>query len=622
MRKSLSFFIKYFFFWVVFFVLNKILFELWNATKLSKFSFAEVLSTFLHGLKMDMSMAAYFCALPFLFVIIHWLLNIRLVNLKILNIYTYILILITSITAIVDVNIYREWGAKLNYKALYFLFQSPKEAIASSSSIPLIPNIVGLTVLIFIGVFCYRKMFCGKILLLYKGRFAPKFIASLLVLGLTFLALRGSITVSPMNTSQVYFSQHQILNIAGINTNWFLISDVISQSKIKDNPYLYFKPNAARAIQDSLFVKSSEFPHILSTAKPNVVVIIMESFTADLVKELGPEKNVTPNFSKLIKEGLLFTNIYSASDRTDKGLLAVLSGFPSQATQSIVKDNNKQIELPSISQEVKKAGYHTSFIYGGDANFSNFNAYIISHGFERVTDITGIKTDEKATKWGVPDNVTMAAHIKQLNAEKEPFFSTLLTLSNHEPFYLKGAYKFGKNSVPNMFRSTSFFTDSVLNEYINNAKKQIWYKNTLFVIVADHGHRLPTEQREIFEPGRYHIPILILGGALRNEYRNRKINKVGAQVDIASTLLNQLNLSDTSFHYSKNLLSPQVNGFAFYSWDNGFGFINSNNKGISFDPIGKQVIYEDEFSSKSARNSALINAKALMQNIYTDYMRY
>ncbi len=622
MLKSLSFFVKYYLFWVLFFVFNKVIFELWNYKKLAEFSFTDILKTFGHGLYMDASMAGYFCALPFLFVIIAWFFNRAIVSLKAIHSYSYILIVITAITAIIDVNIHREWGTKLNYKAIDFFIESPKEAMASSSSSPIFNNLSGLVALIVIGFLLYRKLFPKATLALSRVNWFAKPAISIFIIGLTLLAIRGSLTVAPMNTSRVYFSQHQILNTSAINTNWFLMSNILSQSKIKGNPYLYFKPEQAIAIKDSLFNKSSEFPIILNKPKPNIVLIIIESFTADVINELGPDKNVTPNFSKLISEGLLFTNIYSASDRTDKGIVAILSGFPAQATESIIKANDKQVKLPSISQAVKNVGYHTSFIYGGDLNFANFKSYVISHGFEKVKDVNDIETDEKLTKWGVADDVTVAQHLKDLKTAKEPFFTTLLTLSNHEPFYLKGKYKFGNKTVNNMFRSTSFYTDSILYDYVNQAKNQAWYKNTLFVLVADHGHRLPTEQNDIFEPGRYHIPVLFFGGALKSEFKNQRIDKVGAQVDLASTLLNQLNVRDTAFHYSKNLLSPVVKGFAFYSWNNGFGFINENKKAVSFDPIGKQLIYQDKFSTEKSKSGALNNAKALMQNVYSDYMKY
>ncbi|WP_442796398.1 LTA synthase family protein [Pelobium manganitolerans] len=621
MLKSLSFFIKYFLFWLVFFILNKLAFELWNADKLSEFSAKEIFNTFYRGALMDMSMAGYFCALPFLYVAFLWLFKQLRVNIKPLNIYTIILIVITAVISVIDVNIYREWGSKINYKAIDMALDAPAEALASTASSPTLRTLVTLLLLMATGIGLYKLCFKEHIIVLKKVSLALKGPTVVLLLGLTFLAIRGSISVAPMNTSRVYFSNHQALNIAAINTNWFLISDVLSQSQLKTNPYIYFSAGEAKTMRDSLFVRPQDFPKILKTETPNVVLIIIESFTADVIKELGPEQDITPNFSKLIKEGLLFTNIYSASDRTDKGLVATLSAFPSQATESIIKQNEKQMRLPAIPLELNKKGYHNSFIYGGDLNFANFKSYLMSHGFTHVKDQYDIKSDAKTTKWGFADEVTAKAHLEMLNKTSTPFFSTFLTLSNHEPFYLR-SYKFGKNNVNNMFRSTSFYTDSVLYDYVQKAKKQSWYQNTLFIMLADHGHRLPTEKNEIFEPGRYHIPLLFFGGALKEEYRDKKNERIGSQVDLASTLLQQLNCTDTAFHYSKNLLAPDAKSFAFYSWNNGFGMVDSNKRAISFDPVGKRIIYQDQFPDKKRENHLLKEAKALMQLVFTDYMAW
>ena len=286
----------------------------------------------------------------------------------------------------------------------------------------------------------------------------------------------------------------------------------------------------------------------------------------------------------------------------------------------IVED--EMIIAANLAMQLKNIGYQTSFFYGGDLNFSNFKSYLMSHSFDKVTDIHNISTDEELSKWGVADDVTFNEFLKDLNTEKQPFFSTMLTLSNHEPFYLKGEYKFGKSNVNNMFRSTSYFTDQMLAKFVNEAKQEDWYKNTLFIVVADHGHRLPTAQREIYEPGRYHIPLLFFGGALKESYQNKKMEKVGNQIDIASILLNQLNISDTAYQYSKNILSPQVKGFGFYAWDNGFGFINNNKETVSFDPIGNTVIYKDKINNTKQEKELEANAKALMQTIYEDYLNY
>lgn len=621
MLKSLSFFIKYFFFWVLFFVLCRVFFEIANYQTILNTSFTEVFTTFSKGILMDFSMAGYFCALPFLLTAVLWFFNIKIPH-KSINIYTYILIFLSSAICIIDINIYREWGTKFNAKAFDFLLDSPNEAIASTYSSPILYNFLGLILLLVLGVFLYKLISNWKNYQLQNLKFASKFIVSLIILSLTFLAIRGGIGIAPMNTSKVYFSSKPILNIAAINTNWFLMSNIISQSKSKGNPYQYYPNQEALAVKDSLFLADSLAPSILKIEKPNVVLLILESFTADLFEELGGEKGITPNFTKLIDEGLLFTQIYSASDRTDKGLVATISAFPSQAIQSIIKQNDKQSKLPSIAQSLKDSGYQTSFIYGGDLNFSNFKSYLMSHGFDKVDDISNIKTEEKLSKWGVEDEVTFNELSKKLAGNRQPFFSTMLTLTNHEPFYLKGNYRFGKSNAPSLFKSTAYYTDSVIYDFVQQSKKTAWYSNTLFVVIADHGHRLPTEKKQIYEPGRYHIPLLLFGGALKDEYRNQKINKVGNQVDLASTLLNQLNITDTAYHYSKNLLSPAVKGFAFYAWDNGFGFMNDKMEAVSYDPVGKSVIYKQNLPSKSKEKELEKISKSLIQIIYQDYLDF
>ena len=349
---------------------------------------------------------------------------------------------------------------------------------------------------------------------------------------------------------------------------------------------------------------------------------MMESFSADLVEDLGGEKGITPKFSELIKEGLLFEHIYSASDRTDKGLVGIISGFPSQAIRSIVKENDKQERLPAISSSLAKNDYYTSFFYGGDTDFSNFKSYLLSHQYQKVIDVKSFDKDEIGSVWGAFDEVSFNKQLKFLNAAKEPFFSTLLTLSNHEPFILPVKGKFGDNTLENQFRSTSFYADDALYNYVNEAKKQPWYANTLFIIIADHGHRLPKSINEIDNPARYHIPLLFFGGALKSEFEGKRVSKYGNQVDLASTLLSQLNISDTAFRYSKNLLSPSVKGFGFYSYDNGFGYIDED-KAVTYDPIGKQVIFTSPKNiTPEQKNKALKNAKVLMQSVYKDFENY
>src|SRR5690606_14078902 len=146
--------------------------------------------------------------------------------------------------------------------------------------------------------------------------------------------------------------------------------------------------------------------------------------------------------------------------------------------------------------------------------------------------------------------------------------------------------------------------------YINIAKTEKWYQNTLFVLIADHGHRLPKNLNDIYIKGKYHIPMLFIGGALKNNCKGQSILKYGSQTDLTAALTYQLKLPDTSYKYSKNLLNNQIKGFAFYCWDNGFGFIDEETA-ISFDPISKKVIFSyPKNISKKQEEETLKDAKA------------
>lgn len=621
MLKSLIFFIRYLFFWILFFAINRIIFQIWNFRKFDDTTFSEILKTYLFGLHMDISMASYFCIIPFIIFLVAWLAKIR-INKKLILYYTCTLNFITVLITCIDFNIYTEWGTKINGRAIDFLLSSPSEALASTASSPVFSILLIALILNVIGFYLAKKIILEPKEYIDSTNIWIKIPVALLILGFTFLGIRGGWGISPMNPSKVYFSSKPILNHAALNTNWLLLSNYFKKSDTK-NHYVYFSKEEDQNLVNKLYPKTKgEQIEILNTQKPNIVLFILESFTADVVKELGGEESTTPAFSKLIADGLLFKNIYSSGDRTDKGLVAILSAFPSQAVNSIIKENDKQEKLPSIMNQLADVNYNTSFFYGGDTDFSNFKSYLLTHKIQTLVDSKNLESKDLTSKWGAYDEVIFDKHIKFLATEKQPFFSTLLTLSNHEPFELPKPGIFENNSVENKFRNTSYYTAECLLSFINKAKTQSWYKNTIFIFIADHGHRLPKSTNEIYVDRRYHIPLLISGGALKEEFRGATIDKYGGQTDLASTLLNQLNISDKPFKYSNNLLDSNSPGFGFYCWDNGFGIVDKN-KVVSYDPISQKIIYSyPENINSLEKEKALTDAKALMQSIYQDYLDY
>jgi phosphoglycerol transferase MdoB-like AlkP superfamily enzyme len=440
---------------------------------------------------------------------------------------------------------------------------------------------------------------------------------SLFLLGLTFLSVRGGWQLAPISQSMAYFSSKPILNHAAVNTSWNLAQDFANNLAGNSGDFHYLPESQVDSIlhvyQSGDSLARTE---ILSTKRPNVVFIILESFTADVVESLGGEPGISAELGLLMRQGVSFSNVYASGDRTDKGLIAVMSAFPAQATNSIISETDKQEHLPSVAQVFKEQGYETAFMYGGESEFFGFKPYVLSHGFDHSTDKHAFAPEDQNSKWGAHDGVVFKRFKKQLGQLSQPFFATMLTLSNHEPFEIPETPRFPGSDLPNRFRSTAFYTDKSLGAFIRSACKAPWFKNTLFVIVADHGHRLPKEKYAISESQRFHIPLVLFGDVIKPEFRGKQVSMFGSQTDIAKTVLGQVGLDGNRFAFSQDLFATHPDrGYAFFDWDNGFGVISKDGF-TSYDNIGKRVIKQE------GSKTLLTFGQAYMQKVFATYMSY
>lgn len=565
-------------------------------------------------------MVAYISAIPLIFYIAFLFIKRTFLPPIVGKLYVIILLAIFVIVGGFNWNLYREWGAKINYRAIDMAFNSPVEAMASSASQPILLSAAIVTALFITALILSNRLIDYHVADL-KAPLLHKVTGSFASIVVLLLIARGGWQLTPVNQSMAYFSNEPILNHAAVNTEWNLLQDIINNKFEVKNPYRYFYPKESEKIVRELYPEVlTETESILTTPKPNVVLIIVESFSASLIESLGGEKNIAPITTELSKEALLFTDIYAVGGRTDKGVAGILSAFPSQAIRSIMKQNDKQEKLPAIAQELKNNGYNTSFYYGGESEFFNMKSYILSHGYSRLVDQHSFKKKDMNSKWGTFDHIVFRKNVADLDKSKAPFFSTILTLTNHEPFEIPGTPRFKGDDVDDKYRSTFFYTDSCIGAYIKEAKTRKWYKNTLFMIIADHGHRLPGTISE-YEAKRYHIPLLFFGDVLKPEFRGKRIDKTGSQTDLAATLLGQLNIDHSRYTWSKDLLNPETKGFAFFNWDNGFGFATKEQV-ISFDNVGKRIIHRKNPENTQNDDELTRYGKATMQRVFQEYLNY
>lgn len=630
--KQIIWFVKTYATFVVLFVLQKPLFlflEKGSATQPVDNIFTELPAVIWHGLPLDLSMAGYLSVIPGLLSIAVVWLKRELVK-PIMNIYFIIASLFITCSFLLNASLYPYWKYPLDSTPLFYFFTSPADAIASVSIWQVILSIVILIVLT-IGVwftlrmrgekrqrysrysYGYGGFGSGK-----RNRFddfdrhrGRTSIILLLLTGLLFLPIRGGITVSTMNTGQVYYSQNAYLNHSAVNPLFSLFESITHQEDFASQ-YRFMKDKEADKIFATMTSTSDENTYPLlneATFKkgtPDILIVIMESFASDIMPSMGSYKDVAVCLDSIAQQSILFTRFYANSFRTDRGMVSILSGYPAQPTTSIMRYPRKTSQLPSIARNLAKyKNYKTTYYYGGDADYCNMRSYLVSQGYQHIISDANFPIEDKISKWGVPDHILAAKMMEDIKAqqnEKRPMLRILQTSSSHEPFEVP--YHRLKDKRLNAFA----YTDSVMGAIVREYRKLPRWKNTLIVFVPDHvgGYK---ENLNDHDRSRYQIPLILAGGAIS---RPMKVGIIGSQQDIAATLLGQLGVEHREFTFSKNMMSDATPKFAFFAVNDAFGIVSEENS-LIYDNRAKRIVYD-----KGEKGFNLKRGQAYLQKLYDD----
>lgn len=580
-----------------------------------------------HGLTLDVSVAAYFSVVPGLLTVVsawtrssavHW----------IYRGYYMLATLLISFVFVVDVSLYEYWGFRLDATPVFYFFSSPADAMASVSGWFVAGGVLAVLVyaVLIYGIFhavLLRKAVWNR---MRPSRYPFGVSLAMSVLtGLLFIPIRGGFTVASMNTGHVYFSTDQRLNHAAINPV-FSLMESLSKQKDFGSQYRFMPADEAIRLMRSLVdpsvplyeasacpvsavdtvrmqVRNADHP------RPDVLFIILESFSAKLMESLGGEP-VAVCLDSIGGQGVLFTNFYANSVRTDKGLVSILSGYPAQPTTSIMKYPHKSQSLPSISRSLCRAGYEAHYYYGGDVNFTNMQSYLRSAGFSRIVSDVDFPLTRRLSKWGAHDEVVFRCLSDDLEAEaassdtgRSPRFRVLQTSSSHEPFEVP--YRRLDNDRLNAFA----YTDSCLGDFMRRFRNLPQWERTLVVLVPDHLGAYP-ENIGNLDVERYHVPLILTGGVIRAP---RRVDVYGSQQDIAATLLGRLGLPHGEFTFSKDMFNPEAPHFAFFTCSDAFGFVDAGNRLVYDCPSGRAVVDEGP-----APGTNLLRGQAYLQSLYDD----
>ena len=560
-----------------------------------------------HGMSLDCSVAGYLTIIPALLLIASIWIGKRWLR-QAMRIYFCLAAFIVALLFVLNAALYSYWGFPLDVTPFFYFMSSPADAFASITPLMAIGGVLAIVV-ITIAVW---MLFSHTVLAIHTTPVRRKILATVTMVMLTallFLPIRGGVTVAAANTGKVFFSADMRKNHAAVNPVFSLMESIGHETDFSSQYRFMDDKLADKLFSELSYTASAEdIDTLFTTNRPDIYIIVLESFSSKLMKTLGGREDVAVNLDSLVKEGVLFTNFYANSFRTDRGLVAILSGYPAQPTTSIMKYPRKTEHLPSLAEKLHEAGYGNRYYYGGDANFTNMRSYLMAAGFQDIISDEDFPVIDRISKWGVPDHLVFRRVLSDLRKETydKPMLRVIQTSSSHEPFDVP--YHRLDNPALNAFA----YTDSVVGNFIKEIKRQKEWEHTIVVLVPDHLGCWP-ENISNQIPERYQIPLLLLGGAIREP---REVSVIGSQQDIAATLLSQLGLSHSDFTFSKDMLDRRAPHFAFFTVPDLFGMVTIDNTIIHDNQSGR-VVYD----SGVKKGVNLLPGKAYLQKLYDDLGR-
>lgn len=621
LKKTVTYFLLLLLFWILYFDFQRLLFTFHNFDKFSEAGFTTWIGAFFYSFRLDLATAGYLSAIPALFLLIAIIWKKKWAS-KVFIVVLFLEVIVCSLIHAGEVNAYPEWNHKLTGRVFMHL-SHPDEVVRTADWSMTIWFTIYVILEVLLARILWKWFFKFNLEKRKPGILVPT-ILTLVLLPISviccFLLARGGLQQIPINTDAAIYSKSYAANDLSINSVYFFGKSFLLYNRTNIDEFIP-KVSESQAKQVEQLLYEYPFEHdnyIFDNKRPNIVFIVLEGWTANAIGSITDVETATPHFDALSKEGLLFTNIYGVASTSEIGNSAIFSGYPGIPEISITMQSEKSRKIPSLNQDLKEWGYTSKYLFSGDLKYGNIGGYFIDHGFDEVEDETDFPSDLPRGKLNYYDKDLYIELIKRMNKSTEPFMQCGFTGSTHSPYDFPNADKYTHfKGVEGKFQNSLLYADKCLYDFIQNAKKQHWYDNTIFVFVADHGHASNAQQNPS-ESAFNRIPFLIYGKPLKEAYKGKKIEKLGSQIDIARTLLYQMGGDYQRYKWSVDLLNPNAPEFALHAITRGYGWVRPSG---NFTYLMENKIYIENTFPPETFKDELQNCQSLLSLIYEDYKK-
>ncbi len=574
-------------------LLSRLGISLWQLDRFSDIQ--NILTLLLNGLRIDLSTVGYLLIIPAIF---HpWLMlskhhEIWLKTLKILFFFQFIAVVFFELATPAFIN---EYGFRPNRLFIEYLTY-PNEVMSMLFNGHLFTLVVIISVLILLAKVCWPLFDKVVGVRVSNNAFIPSAVTCIAMLLVFFLCARGTIGHRPINPSLVYFSTDPLVNSLTLNSIYSVAHAYKQFGNEKNAGKLYGQmdnENVIHLIRQETGIEQQAFqsktlPSFSSRmpvfkGKPkNLVIILEESLGAQFVSSLGGLP-LTPEIDKLNNEGWAFKRLYATGTRSVRGIEAVITGFTPTPARAVVKLDKSQNNFFSIASLLKNNGYTTQFVYGGESHFDNMKSFFLGNGFTDIVDFKDIIDPQFVASWGACDeDLFNQADIEltALHNNDKPFFSFIFSSSNHDPFEIPDGVvtpieytdkQLEEYDTKELMRHKAIqYADYALGKFITKAKTRAYWKNTVFLVVADHDARALGS--DLVPIKNFHIP----GVILNSEKNNYSDERVVSQIDLAPTLLSLMGIENNSPMLGHDLNGANASGRAMMQYAENFAYMQGD----------------------------------------------
>ncbi|MGK0256269.1 MAG: phosphoglycerol transferase MdoB-like AlkP superfamily enzyme [Arcobacteraceae bacterium] len=542
--------LKYYFYLILVFFVGRLFLLIAYFDRFSNDN-ANYLSSFLFGLRMDTIVASAVLVIPMILLTLFPTILKNFVN-KFLKYYFLVMISFFMYIEIATFPFFAQYDVRPNYLFVEYL-EYPKEVFGMLLADYKMALFIAFC-LIGTFIYLYLKNYKDSFLEVFHELHLHRIIWFIPLLIVLFIGIRSSFGHRGANNSDAMYSSNRILNEVTKNSFYSIAYAIYStqQHSTKNVAKRYGKMDMQEAIQrvqkrlnitntDEKYILSRmEKSHFKTDDTKNIVIFIQESLGYQFVESVGGEAGITPELNKLSKEGILFTNLYSNGTRSIRGLAGSVAGNFSVPGKGVLKRNKSQKDFFTLGNLLKPLGYHTSFIYGGESRFDNMKSWFSGNGFSQIIDQSEFIDPTYTGTWGVSDgDVVNRANeeYKKLYKENKKFASVIFSTSNHTPFdFPENKIKLIEGVPTKSVKNAIKYADFAIGDFIKQARTEEYYKDTIFVILADHNVRVYGD--DMVPVNMFQVPGLILGDSISPMvYEN-----IATQPDVLATAIDLIGL--------------------------------------------------------------------------------